>query len=142
MAKEHYRDAVPCRLSEFVPPDRFRTVLYEQLTIPCGLTEIPVSVMLKKEAAGKLSFKVPRDGMLYGFARIRPFVKERFGAENAMMYINDWDDKFVVVFDLGSNNEKAFFVTSEEVVDLLENCIRVPQQRAAARKFKFGKDKN
>ena len=140
MAKEHYRDAAPCKLSEFVTPDRFRTVLYEQLHLPGGLTEIPVEIMLKKDTAKKLSFKVPRDGMLYGFARIRPTVKERFGAENAMMYINDWDDKFVVVFDLGSNVEKAFFVTSQEVVDLLENCIRVPQQRSDAPK-KFGKAK-
>ena len=138
MAENRYKDAVRCALSELVTPDRFRTVLYEQLQVPCGLTEIPVSVMLNKTTAGKLSFKVPRDGMLYGFARIKRLVKDKFGAEKAMMYINDWDDRFVVIFDLGSNIEKAFYVTSEEVIYLLENCIRVPQQRTDVPR-KFGK---
>ncbi|MBR5090476.1 MAG: hypothetical protein IK093_13690 [Ruminiclostridium sp.] len=140
MAKEHYRDAAPCKLSEFVTPDRFRTVLYEQLHLPGGLTEIPVEIMLKKDTAKKLSFKVPRDGMLYGFARIRPTVKEKFGVENAKLFINDWDDKFVMVFELDDKTEKAFVITADEVVDLLENCIRVPQQRSDAPK-KIGKAK-
>lgn len=134
MAEKHYKDAVRCGLSELITPDRFRTVLYEQLQIPRGLSEIPVSIMLGRETAARLSFKVPRDGVLYGFARLRPFVKEKFGADDAELFINDWDDKFVVIFELGKNDEKAFLVTSDEVVDLIENCTRVPQQRPPKKK--------
>lgn len=129
MAERHYNDAVSCELSELVTPDRFRTVLYSQFSLPCGLTEIPVELNIKRVTAGKLSFSVPRDGMLYGFARIRPFVKEKFGADSAKLYIYDWDNRFAVVFDLGTNKEKAYIVTADEVVYLLENCMRVPEQR-------------
>ena len=138
MAEIRYKDAVVCRLSDLIRPDKFRTVTYEQLRYPGGITEIPVEILLKKDTAKRLSFKVPRDGMLYGFARIRPTVKERFGAENAMMYINDWDDKFVMVFELDGKSEKAFFITADEIVYLLENCMRVPQQKPPYKaKFNF-----
>ena len=94
--------------------------------------------MLKKETAKKLSFKVPRDGMVYGFARIKPKVKEIFAAEDAKLFINDWDDKFVMVFELDGKSEKAFFITADEIVYLLENCMRVPQQKPPYKaKFNF-----
>ena len=138
MAENHYRDAVPCKLSDYITPDIFRTVMYDQLKIPGGITEIPVEIMLKKETAKKLSFKVPRDGMVYGFARIKPKVKEIFAAEDAKLFINDWDDKFVMVFELDGKIEKAFFITADEIVYLLENCMRVPQQKPPYKaKFNF-----
>ena len=89
MAENHYRDAVPCKLSDYITPDIFRTVMYDQLKIPGGITEISVEIMLKKETAKKLSFKVPRDGMVYGFARIKPKVKEIFAAEDAKLFMVD-----------------------------------------------------
>ena len=142
MAEIRYKDAAVCRLSDFVTPDKFRTVTYEQLRYPGGITEIPVEILLKKDTAKRLSFKVPRDGMLYGFARIRPAVREKFGTENAKLYINDWDDKFVMIFELEGKGEKAYIVTADEVVYLIENCMRVPQQRITAKKgFIFRKDK-
>ena len=130
MVKEHYSNAVDCALSDFITPAKFRTVLFEQHNQPGGITEIPVEITLTKETAKKLSFKVPGDGMLYGFARIKPFVQEEFGAESAKLYINDWEVKFVLVFELGNETEKAFYVKQEEVIYLLENCCRVPQQQS------------
>lgn len=130
MAKEHYSNAVDCALSDFVTPAKFRTVLFEQHNQPGGITEIPVEISLTKETAKKLSFKVAGDGTLYGFARIKPLVKERFGAESAKLYISDWRVKFILVFELGNEMEQAFYVKQEEVIDLLENCCRVPQQQS------------
>lgn len=130
MAKHHYSDALACELSDFITPDKFRTVLYEQSSLPGGISEVPVEINLKKATAKKLSFDVPSDGVLYGFARIRPLVKERFGAKTAKVFINDWEVKFLLVFELfDTDQEKAFYVTEDEVLDLLEKCIRVPQQR-------------
>lgn len=133
MAENRYKDAVQCRLSEHIVPNKFRTVMYDQLDIPGGDTEIFVEITMKKETAKRLSFKVPRDGMLYGFARIKPEVQELFGAEDAKLFINDWDSKFVMIYELDESTEKAFFVTSDEVVNLLENCMRVPQQRISGK---------
>ena len=127
MAKNHYSDVSECELSEFITPDIFRTVLYEQLDVPGTL---------KKDAAKKLSFKIPADGILYGFARIRPLVQKRFGAETVKVYINDWEVKFVLVFELDTKQEKAFYITESEVIELLENCIRVPQQHSIKKKHR------
>ena len=129
MAKNHYSDVSECELSEFITPDIFRTVLYEQL-------DVPVEITLKKDAAKKLSFKIPADGILYGFARIRPLVQKRFGAETVKVYINDWEVKFVLVFELDTKQEKAFYITESEVIELLENCIRVPQQHSIKKKHR------
>ena len=129
MVKEHYSDAVDCALSDFVTPSKFRTVLFEQHNLPGGITEIPVEISLTKETAAKLSFKVPADGILYGFARIKPLVREKFGVNSAKLYIIDWEVRFVLVFELGNQTEKAFYVKQEEVIYLIENCCRVPQQR-------------
>ena len=131
MVKEHYSNAVDCALSDFITPSKFRTVLFEQHNQPGGITEIPVEISLTKETAGKLSFKVSGDGILYGFARIKPLIKEKFGADSAQLYINDWEVKFVLVFELGDETERAFYVKQEEVINLIENCCRVPQQRLA-----------
>ncbi len=124
----HYTNAVECRLSDIVTPEKFRTVLYEQFKLPCGITEIPAEISLKPETVKKLSFPVPSDGMLYGFARIKPFVRQKFDTSEAKIYINDWDDRFVLVFDLRGKGETAFYITDSEVVKLLEGCCRVPEQ--------------
>lgn len=131
MVKEHYSNAVDCALSDFITPSKFRMVLFEQHNQPRGITEIPVEISLTKETAEKLSFKVSGDGILYGFARIKPLIKEKFGADSAKLYINDWEVKFVLVFELGDETERAFYVKQEEVINLIENCCRVPQQRLA-----------
>lgn len=68
--------------------------------------------------------------MLYGFARIKPLIREKFGAEAVKIYINDWEVKFILVFELENEKEKAFYIKQEEVIELLENCCRVPQQQS------------
>ncbi|MCR4889460.1 MAG: hypothetical protein K5979_09840 [Ruminococcus sp.] len=129
MAKEHYSEAVKCKLSDIITPDVFRTILYEQSKLPLGITEIPVEITLKKEAADKLSFPIPSDGIIYGVARLRDTVKERYGSENAKLFINDWEHKGLAVFELDNDMEKAFYVEISEVIELLENCLRVPEHR-------------
>jgi hypothetical protein len=133
MSGNHYTDAAQCKLSDHITPDVFRTVLYEQYKMPGGgVSEIPVEITLKKENAKRLCFKAPSDGLLYGFARIRPKVNELFGAQKAKLFINDWDDKFVMVYELDEKDEKAFFITIDEVLDLLEKCRRVPEQKKSS----------
>ena len=134
MSGNHYNDAQSCRLSDHITPDKFRTVLYEQYKMPGGgSTEIPVEITLKKDTANKLCFDPPSDGMLYGFARILPQVKQTYGAQKARLFINDWDDKLVMVYELDGKDEKAFFITAQEVLELLEKCRRVPEQKKRSR---------
>ena len=130
MVKEHYSDAVNCALSEYITPAKFRTVLFEQHKQPGGITEVPVEITLSKETVKKLSFRVSGDGMLYGFARIKPLIREKFGAEAVKIYLTDWEVKYILVFEMENEKEKAFYIKQEEVIELLENCCRVPQQQS------------
>ena len=49
--------------------------------------------------------------------------------------VSDWDDKFQLLFEgEKETDEMPFFVTGEEVRELLENCRRVPEQNVPKRK--------
>ena len=48
-----------------------------------------------------------------------------------LVNINDWEDKFVLVFEEKNPKEtKAFEITAKEVIELLENCTRTPEQKS------------
>lgn len=132
MAK-HYENITKVLLSEFITPDSFRTVMPPQWEFSAGYSELPVAITLKKETAAKLSFDVPWDGMIYGFARSKFRLQEKLGMKNipAMAAINDWEIKFVLVFEEENPKEtRAFEIETSEVIDLLENCRRVPEQKS------------
>ena len=42
---------------------------------------------------------------------------------------NDWDDRFLLVLESeDAERYQAFYVMADEVYDLLENCLRIPEQ--------------
>jgi len=132
MAK-HYENITKTALSDYITPDKFRTVMPPQWEINAGYSELPVAITLKKETAGKLSFDVPWDGMIYGFVRAKFQLQEKLGMKNVPISaaINDWDTGFVLVFEEKDPKEtKAFEIESSEVIYLLENCTRVPEQKS------------
>ena len=135
MAIEHYTNAVYVNLGDYIPADRFRTVLIKQLHIPGGLSEISVDIELSKDFARKLSFKVSGSGRIYGFVRQNTLLSELNspveGEPNIKhISLHDWDDKFLMLIETRSEPwELPFYVTPEEVHDLLENCLRVPEQK-------------
>lgn len=126
-----YKNAPTVRLSDYIAVKRFRTILPEQRHTPCGVSELPVEIQLKKTFAKSLSFKVPWDGLLYGFVRGKKDIAEKLGDFVAVKLISlqDWEHSFLLLFegeDKGA--EKAFFVSADDVRELLENCLRVPEQ--------------
>ena len=132
MAK-HYENITKTALSEYITPDKFRTVMPPQWEFSAGYSELPVAITLKKKTAGMLSFDVPWDGMIYGFVRSKFDIQKKLGMVNMPKLVNiiDWEDKFVLVFEEKNPKEiKAFEITAKEVIELLENCTRTPEQKS------------
>ena len=125
-----YNNAPTVTLSDYIPSKLFRTVLPEQRHTPCGISEVPIEIQIKEPFAKTLSFWVPWDGLLYGFVRRKKELLSKLGDVSAIKLISleDWDDKFLLLFDCDKDGEKPFFVSAESVRVLLENCRRVPEQ--------------
>lgn len=126
-----YKNAEMVTLSDYIPADKFRTILSEYRHMEGGITEIPVEIHMKPPFAKTLSFDVGWDGIVYGYVRGKKELKEQLGEFSSLKLITltDWDDRFMLLFEgIEENDEKPFFVTTDEVRALLENCRRVPEQ--------------
>ena len=45
-------------------------------------------------------------------------------------YLIDWDDKYLFLIEMENQGEfPVAYVPSEDIINLLENCMRVPEQR-------------
>lgn len=132
MTKNRFKNASFCTLSDYVPSEKFRTVLPKQRSVKLGISEIPVDIHLGSDTVSKLSFNVPWDGDVFGCLRDKEALKKslKTGAQIMSVSLSDWDDKFLLIFNTEDIMETiAFYVTQQEVIDLLENCLRVPEQR-------------
>ena len=132
MAKNRFKNASFCTLSDYVPNQKFRTILPKQRTLSLGISEIPVDIHLSSSTIAKLSFPVPWDGDMFGCLRDKESLKKalKTNAQILSISLSDWDDKFLLIFNTEDIMETiAFYVTQEEVINLLENCLRVPEQR-------------
>lgn len=128
-----YINAKTVSLSDYITPDRFRTVTAECRHDYAGVSEVPVELELKKAFIKTLSFKVQWDGVIYGFCRGKKELTAKLEGftKIAKVSIQDWNDKFLIHFeDSEKKTESAFFVSSEEVRTLLENCRRAPEQQS------------
>lgn len=120
-------------LKEVLPPNHFRTVgSFEYLKAP---SEFSVTIDIKEETKKLLKFKTSWDGILFAYARATDGLLEL--AEKATILelsevnasLNDWDDKFAFIFEDKNKKEYSYFVSKVDVIDLLENCCRIPEQR-------------
>jgi hypothetical protein len=128
-----YKNAEHITLSDYIPADKFRTVISEYRHIGGGYSEIPVEIHMKPEFVKTLSFKVDWDGVVYGHVRGKRDILEKLSEFSSirLITISDWDGQFRVIFEgTEENKEKAFFVKPEEVRELLENCFRAPEQKS------------
>ena len=120
-------------LSELIPYDHFRTVeSFEMAKAPC---ESRVTLGLKPDFMARLELNLPWDGALEGYARRTEALNSlckvsKLDPERCEIYINDWNDRFLVTLDdePGRRNY-SFYVTSEEVKQLLNECCLIPSQR-------------
>ena len=124
------------KLSELIPYDHFRTV--ESFEMAKAPSESRVTLGLKKEFMSRLDFILPWDGALDAYLRrCEAFEKlcesKGLDPKKTEIYMNDWGDRFLVTLDDEQSRKNfSFYVTSDEVKTLLEECCRIPAHRVAA----------
>ncbi|WP_058486528.1 hypothetical protein [Defluviitalea phaphyphila] len=117
-------------LSEYLTPQMFRTITKDLLKIPGGITEIPVMVEMNPKFFEKLNFKVPTTGILYGFIKKNHNLIEieKQKGKIKKIELHDWGTEFLLVIEVLTGEEIAYNVSNKEVQELLENCLRTPEQ--------------
>ena len=132
---EHYADAPTVKLEDYIPAKLFRTVHRTEAELPGGITEIKVIIDIERPLARKLSFRTSSSGRIHGFVRMNNLLKSintRSGKSTTIRQItvNDWGTKALMVIEMEDDSEEAFFVPVSQLIYLLENCRRAPQQSA------------
>lgn len=115
-----------------ITPAVVRTIDKTLQDTPGGFTEIPLQINLKEKTAKKLSFKVPWDGVLYGFIRGKDELSKKAGLRFPLVCatLTEWEDHFALILETEEIRDYAAFkVKSDDVIYLLENCLRAPEQR-------------
>lgn len=134
---EKYENAVNISIGDLIPIENFRTIDRKSRDIPGGISEIPVTININKEFANKLSFKTATSGKIYGFTRMNEKLRSLDGLPQNKargklikdIIINDWDKIFILIFEMASGDEIAYYIGTDEIQNLLENCLRAPQQK-------------
>ena len=133
---EKYKGAVDIQLDDLIPIENFRTIDRKSKDVPCGISEIPIIININKDFARKLNFKTATSGKIYAFTRMNEKLqvldgtytsKDRGGLIKNII-INDWDERFILIIEMANNEEKAFYIDSNEIKNLLENCLKAPEQ--------------
>ncbi len=130
---EHYAGAPTVKLEEYIPAKLFRTVHRTEAELPGGITEIRVIIDIERPLAKKLSFRTSSSGRIHGFVRMNDLLKSintkaDKGSTIRRITVNDWGTKALLVIEMEDDSEKAFFVPISQLINLLENCRRAPQQ--------------
>lgn len=132
---QHYANAPTVRLEDYIPVKMFRTIHRTEADLPGGISEIKVVIDIERPLAKKLSFRTSSSGRIHGFVRMNDLLrsintKQDRGSTVRRITINDWDDKALMIIEMDNDREQAFFVSTKELINLLENCRRAPQQSA------------
>lgn len=132
---EHYANAPTVKLEDYIPVKMFRTVHRTEAELPGGITEIKVVIDIERPLAKKLSFKTSSSGRIHGFVRMNELLKSvntkvDNGSTVRRITLNDWGNRALMVIEMEDDSEKAFFVPISQLIDLLENCRKAPQQYA------------
>lgn len=130
---EHYANAPTVKLEDYIPVKLFRTVHRTESDLPGGITEIKVIIDIERPLARKLSFRTSSSGRIHGFVRMNALLKsintkKDHGYTVRRITINDWGNKALMVIEMENDEEIPFFVSTQDLIDLLENCRRAPQQ--------------
>lgn len=132
------KDRPEIRLEKYIPPSCFRTVAsFEMLHAP---SELKAELELGDGFMNALTFRVPWDGKLYAYARPTPVFYDFCGEyglsadKTTTLYFQDWESKFLLAIEKANGEARqvlTFCVPSADVRFLLENCCRIPDQKAA-----------
>lgn len=130
---EHYAGAPTVKLEDYIPVKLFRTVHRTEADLPGGITEIKVIIDIERPLAKKLSFRTSSSGRIHGFVRMNALLKSintktAPGTTVRRITINDWGGKALMVIEMENDEEMPFFVSAQELIALLENCRKAPEQ--------------
>ncbi len=130
---QHYANAPTVKLEDYIPVKKFRTVHRTEADLPGGITEIKVIIDIERPLAKKLSFRTSSSGRIHGFVRMNDLLrsintKKDKSTTVRRITINDWGNKALLVIEMENDEEQPFFVPISELIYLLENCLRAPQQ--------------
>ena len=122
-------------LAEILPADHFRTISQKvRNTVALTSNEVGVTITMKQPFAKTLRFPVPWDGILYGVARKTELLRQIGTDKEGYFWVtsitcNDWDDCFLLVLESADVlRYRAFYISADEVRELLEHCLRIPEQ--------------
>lgn len=129
-----FENAEFIELNSIMPPEKFRTILPEDRDAPGGLSEQKVVIEFKRNSPMYKELPACFKGAMfvYGFARRNHGLRELFGDKydeiksKLKVSLHEWEDKFLLDFYVDDNYSVSYFVTTDEVRDLLKNC-RNPQ---------------
>lgn len=130
---DHYANAPAVKLGDYIPVKLFRTVHRTEADLPGGITEIKVVIDIERPLAKKLSFRTSSSGRIHGFVRMNDLLKsintkQDKGSTVRRITINDWGYKALMIIEMENDSEKPYFVSTKDLINLLENCRRAPQQ--------------
>lgn len=130
---QHYANAPEVRLEDYIPVKLFRTIHRTEADLPGGISEIKVVIDIERPLAKKLSFRTSSSGRIHGFVRMNDLLKsintkQDKGSTIRRITINDWDDKALMIIEMENDSEMPFFISVRDLIFLLENCRRAPQQ--------------
>ena len=129
-----YANAKTVELADYIPADKFRTVHRTEADLPGGISEIKVVIDIEKPLAKKLSFRTSSSGIIHGYVRmndlLRSINKKTDESDTVKcITINDWGNRALMVIEMEKQGvEMPMFVSTDELIYLLEHCIKVPQQ--------------
>ncbi len=128
-----YSDVPRVSLTDYIKCDKFRTILAECRDLPCGVTEIPVTMELKKNSAlyaeNCMADCFRDEKVVYGFVtsegKLSGVLDERkLGCRDVEILLNEWDKtSFLMIFRQSDGTEEPiYFVDTADISGLLKNC--------------------
>ena len=137
MSELLYKDIELVKLDKFFTPAKFRTVCDEGMLSEGGVTEIKVITELRDKSAKKLNFKYSNMMVIYGFAIMNDCLRQMNKDKYASYYGNgiikrvvmsDCGEVFTVTFEYVEGKPEIYKVDSEEVIELLNECMHALPQ--------------
>lgn len=129
---DRFEKAKKIKLSSLIPTENFRTVDIELRDLPCGITEVPVTIEFNKKYRPPYKELLVGGCFIHGFLRMNEEMAKLNGSRYRRngdsdvikrVYLTDWDGAFLLSVPLNSGEEYVYAVTKEEVDELVMNCM-------------------
>ncbi len=129
---DRFEKAKKIKLSSLMPTENFRTVDIELRDLPCGITEVPVTIEFNKKSKPPYKDLLSGGYFIHGFLRMNEEMAKLNGSKYRRndasaiikrVYLTDWDGDFLLSVSLNSGGEYTYAVTGKEVDELVMNCM-------------------